>query len=63
MQSFQPHYGPEIDSVSARNEYQEPSWLEKDGWRVRPSANRFSKENVGVLTSHNPMGLYCLLQG
>jgi hypothetical protein len=24
--SFQPHYGPGVDSASNRNEYQEPSW-------------------------------------
>jgi hypothetical protein len=24
--SFQPHYGPEVDSASNRNEYQESSW-------------------------------------
>jgi hypothetical protein len=23
---FQPHYGPGVDSVCDRNEYQEPSW-------------------------------------
>jgi hypothetical protein len=25
-QSFQPHYGPEVDKTSNRNEYQESSW-------------------------------------
>jgi hypothetical protein len=25
-ESFQPHYGPGIDSASNRNEYQESSW-------------------------------------
>jgi hypothetical protein len=24
--SFQPHYGPGVDSASNRNEYQEDSW-------------------------------------
>jgi hypothetical protein len=24
--SFQPHYGPEVDSTSNKNEYQESSW-------------------------------------
>jgi hypothetical protein len=28
-----------------------------------PSVNRLSIENVGASTSHNPMGLHCLLQG
>jgi hypothetical protein len=26
LQSFQPHYGPGVDSASSRNEYQESSW-------------------------------------
>jgi hypothetical protein len=25
-ESFQPHYGPGVDSASNRNEYQESSW-------------------------------------
>jgi hypothetical protein len=28
FQSFQPHYGPGVDSASNRNEYQESSWGE-----------------------------------
>jgi hypothetical protein len=28
-----------------------------------PSVSRSSRENVGALTSHNPMGLHGLLQG
>jgi hypothetical protein len=40
----------------------------KGGRRVRlttspPSVSRFSRENVGASTSHNPMGLHGLLQG
>jgi hypothetical protein len=40
----------------------------KSGRHVRltnlpPSVRRLSRENVGALTSHNPMGLYGLLQG
>jgi hypothetical protein len=31
--SFQPHYGPGVDSASNRNEYQEPSW----GGKERPA--------------------------
>jgi hypothetical protein len=31
--SFQPHYGPGVDSDSNRNEYQEPSW----GGKGRPA--------------------------
>jgi hypothetical protein len=30
--SFQPHYGPVVDSASNRNEYQESSW----GGKIRP---------------------------
>jgi hypothetical protein len=33
-QSFQPYYGPEVDSASNRNEYQESSWGVKGGRRV-----------------------------
>jgi hypothetical protein len=40
---------------------------EKGGGRVRltspPSVSRLSRENVGAVTSHNPMGLHDLLQG
>jgi hypothetical protein len=40
----------------------------KGGWHIRlttllPSVSRLSRENVGALTSHNPMGLHNLLQG
>jgi hypothetical protein len=40
----------------------------KGGRRLRlttspPSVRRLSRENVGASTSHNPMGLHCLLQG
>jgi hypothetical protein len=42
-------------------------WV-KGGRRVKlttspPSVSRLSRENVGASTSHNPMGLYGLLQG
>jgi hypothetical protein len=32
--SFRPHYGPGVDSVSRRNEYQEYFLGSKDGWCV-----------------------------
>jgi hypothetical protein len=40
----------------------------KGGWRIRlatlpPSVSRLSGQNVGALTSHNPMGLNDLLHG
>jgi hypothetical protein len=55
--SFQPHYGPGIDSASNRNEYQESSW----GWSVagawgwQPHLHLWAdcQENVGASTSHN----------
>jgi hypothetical protein len=64
---FQPHYAPGVDSASSRNEYQESSWGEGRR-RVRlttssPSVSLLSRGNVGVLTSHNPMGLHGLFQG
>jgi hypothetical protein len=50
------------------NEYQESSWVVKDIWHIRqttlpPSVSQLSRENMGVLTSHNPMILHGLLQG
>jgi hypothetical protein len=65
--SFQTHYGPDVNSASNRNEYQESSWGVKDGRRVKltlqPSVSRLSKENLGDSMSHNPTGLQGLLQG
>jgi hypothetical protein len=48
-------------SLYNNNEYQESSWELKGGLRVRREADCL--ENVGSSTSHNPMGLYSLLQG
>jgi hypothetical protein len=67
-QSFQPHYGPGVDSASSRNEYQEYSGGVKDGRRVKlttlpPPVSLLSRENMGASTSHNPIGLHGLLQG
>jgi hypothetical protein len=54
--------------ASNRNEYQESSWGVKGCRRFRlttspPSVSRLSRENVGVSTSQNPMGLHGLLLG
>jgi hypothetical protein len=64
----QPHSGPGVDSAFNRNEYRESSWGIKGGWRIGqttlpPSVSRLSRQNVLASTSHNPMGLYSLLQG
>jgi hypothetical protein len=57
--SFQPHYGPGVDSASNRNGYQEHSWGVKGGRRVRltlpPSVSRFYRY-CGTLNVSQPYG-------
>jgi hypothetical protein len=66
--SFQPRYDPGVGSATNRNEYEEDSWGVKGSQRVRlttlpPSVSQLSRENVGALAFHNPMGLQGLIQG
>jgi hypothetical protein len=65
-QSFQPHYGPGVDSASNRNEYQESSCVYRVAcaYGLQPHRHQWTDylENVGASTFHNLIGLHALLQ-
>ena len=60
IKSFRSHYGPRVDSVSNRNEYQEHFLWGKGGRCVRLTTYHHPvplSRNLGTLTSWNPLGL------
>ena len=60
IKSFRSHYGPGVDSVSNRNEYQECFLGVESGRCVRLTTYHHPvplSRNLGTLTSWNPLGL------
>ena len=58
IKSFRSHYGPGVDSVSNRNEYQECFLGGKGGRCVRLTTYHYPvplSRNLGTLTSWNPL--------
>jgi len=58
--SFRPHYGPGVDSVSNRNEYQNISWGSRRPVLRADNLTTFMcrlSGHLGASTSWNPQGL------
>jgi hypothetical protein len=62
--SFQPHYGPGIDSVTEMSARKLPGGKGRSARTADNLTDIYEPtlENVGASTSHNSMGLHGLLQ-
>jgi hypothetical protein len=64
--SFQPHYGPQVDSASNKNEYQEFPGGKRQSVHMTQTCTTIYEQNVQKMwapMSCKPMGLHGLLQG